>query len=222
MVEIAIALGVIGFALVAIIGILPSGLQVQRDNRAETIINQDGTFWIEAIRSGAKGLDDLTNYVDSIKTPERTYVFGAAGFPQGEFLSGSNIISLLTCGVTNADPDQAVQAVVTAFSGSAAEKEYDKTARDLSFKYRMTVNITNAAYTTVSFSALAPPDPAVQPMESLFSLYEIRVTLEYPYLDTRATDPKYSPPRRQSYRALVSRQLAVKTDAGINCYFLEP
>src|SRR5258706_1301219 len=68
MIEIAIALGVIGFALVAIIGILPTGLEVQRDNRSETIINQDGTFWMEAIRNGARGLDDLTNHVEEIRT----------------------------------------------------------------------------------------------------------------------------------------------------------
>jgi len=43
MVEIAIALAVIAFALVAIIGVLPIGMNVQRDNRAETIINQDAT-----------------------------------------------------------------------------------------------------------------------------------------------------------------------------------
>ena len=59
MVEIAIALGVIAFALVAIIGILPTGLQVQRDNRAETIVNQDATFWLDAIKGGTKGADDL-------------------------------------------------------------------------------------------------------------------------------------------------------------------
>jgi hypothetical protein len=41
MVEIAISLAVIGFALVAIIGVLPRGLRVQRENREETIINQD-------------------------------------------------------------------------------------------------------------------------------------------------------------------------------------
>jgi len=41
MIEIAICLGVIGFALVAIIGILPTGMSVQKDNRQETIINQD-------------------------------------------------------------------------------------------------------------------------------------------------------------------------------------
>ena len=65
MIEIAISLAVIGFALVAIIGILPTGMQVQKDNRQETIINQDATYLIEAIRGGARGLDDLTNYVDA-------------------------------------------------------------------------------------------------------------------------------------------------------------
>jgi hypothetical protein len=66
MVEIAIALGVIGFALVAIIGVLPLGLNVQKDNREETIINQDGPYILEAIRNGAQGFDNLTNHIDSV------------------------------------------------------------------------------------------------------------------------------------------------------------
>ena len=43
MVEIAICLAIIGIALVAIIGVLPLGINVQKDNREETIINQDAT-----------------------------------------------------------------------------------------------------------------------------------------------------------------------------------
>ena len=66
MVEIAISLAIIGFALVAIIGVLPIGMNVQKDNREETIINQDATVFMNAIRSGAQGLDDLTNYVMAI------------------------------------------------------------------------------------------------------------------------------------------------------------
>jgi prepilin-type N-terminal cleavage/methylation domain-containing protein len=66
MVEIAICLAVIGIALVAIIGVLPIGMHTQRDNREETIINQDATVLMEAIRGGARGLDDLTNYVYAI------------------------------------------------------------------------------------------------------------------------------------------------------------
>jgi len=59
---------------VAIIGILPSGLQVQRDNRSETIINQDGTFWLETIRNGARGMDDLVSYVDRIEIMKGTNI----------------------------------------------------------------------------------------------------------------------------------------------------
>jgi type II secretory pathway pseudopilin PulG len=66
MVEIAISLAVIGIALVSIIGVLPIGMNTQRDNREETLINQDATILMEAIRGGARGLDDLTNYVYAI------------------------------------------------------------------------------------------------------------------------------------------------------------
>ena len=66
MIEIALSLAIIGFALVAIIGVLPAGLSVQRNNREETIISQDATYLMDAIRSGARGLDDLTNYVYAI------------------------------------------------------------------------------------------------------------------------------------------------------------
>lgn len=66
MIEIAISLAIIGFALVAIIGILPMGMGVQRDNRQETIINQDATVFLNALRGGEQGLDDLTNYVFAI------------------------------------------------------------------------------------------------------------------------------------------------------------
>src|SRR5688572_27932052 len=66
LIEIAICLGVIAFALVAIIGILPAGRQVQRDNREDTIINQEGTYILEAIKNGAEGLEEFAKRVDSI------------------------------------------------------------------------------------------------------------------------------------------------------------
>lgn len=66
LVEIALSIAIIGFALVAIIGVLPAGLNVQRENREETIIVQDASYFLDAIRSGARGLDDLTNYVESV------------------------------------------------------------------------------------------------------------------------------------------------------------
>ena len=66
MMEIAICLAIIGFALLAIIRVLPLGMGTQRDNREETVINQDATVLLEAIRSAARGADNLTNNVYAI------------------------------------------------------------------------------------------------------------------------------------------------------------
>jgi type II secretory pathway pseudopilin PulG len=66
MVEIALSLAIIAFALVAIIGILPAGLSVQKDNREQTIINLDAAYLMDAIRRGPLGQDNLTNYIVSI------------------------------------------------------------------------------------------------------------------------------------------------------------
>ena len=116
MVEIAICLAIIGFALIAIIGVLPIGMNTQRDNREETIVNQDATMFIEAIRNGAQGLDDLTNYVYAITNfwteydaggvPIQTHVSGytyagstldgSAMTPQVPINNGQNIIGLLS------------------------------------------------------------------------------------------------------------------------------
>src|ERR1041385_6854527 len=73
MVEIAISLAVIGFALVAIIGVLPRGLRAGRENREETVINQDAAVRLTAIRNGALGMDDLTNYVYEIRRYTQRY-----------------------------------------------------------------------------------------------------------------------------------------------------
>jgi prepilin-type N-terminal cleavage/methylation domain-containing protein len=91
MVEIAISLAVIGIALVAIIGVLPIGMNTQRDNREETIINQDATVLMEAIRGGARGLDDLTNYVYAI-TNYQTFYSGL-GVPSPVVVWGYNYIT---------------------------------------------------------------------------------------------------------------------------------
>jgi len=79
MIEIAMAIGIIGFALVAIIGILPTGLNVQKDNREDSIVNADANMLMQAIRTGCivtnygvtpgvigRPFDFLTNYVDGI------------------------------------------------------------------------------------------------------------------------------------------------------------
>ena len=75
MVEIAISLAIIGFALVAIIGVLPIGMNVQKDNREETIINQEASVLLDAIRNNAQGMDDLTNYVTAITNAMTKYEY---------------------------------------------------------------------------------------------------------------------------------------------------
>lgn len=66
MMEVAISLAIIGFALVAIIGVLPIGMNVQQQNRQETVIGEDANVLIEDIRNGALGANDLTNYIYAI------------------------------------------------------------------------------------------------------------------------------------------------------------
>src|ERR1017187_5552347 len=113
MVEIAICLAIIGFALVAIIGVLPLGMNTQRDNREETVINQDATVLLEAVRNGAHGMNDLTNYVYAITNYWTSYnngnvVLGINGYtytaafvygtpkPYYSITNGAHIIGLLS------------------------------------------------------------------------------------------------------------------------------
>jgi type II secretory pathway pseudopilin PulG len=103
MIEIAISLAVIAFALVAIMGILPIGMSVQRDNRQETIINQDASIFMDAIRNGDHGLDDLTNYVLAITNYAAQYPLrGGAPIPlvKGYTYSNSSGTSI-TYPITN-------------------------------------------------------------------------------------------------------------------------
>ena len=115
MVEIAICLAIIGIALVAIIGVLPIGINVQKENRQETLVDQDAAVLLENIRNGARGLDDLTNYVVGITNYWAQYNqngvvqnSGVNGYTYANFTvttpystgsrltNGANIIGILT------------------------------------------------------------------------------------------------------------------------------
>ncbi|HLX71295.1 MAG TPA: hypothetical protein VKV04_16840 [Verrucomicrobiae bacterium] len=106
-IEIALCLGIIAFALVAIIGALPTGLNVQKNNREQTIIGQDATTMMDAIRSGSMGFDDLTNYVVAITNfwttykygttpPQGTPLIGVAGAGNGTPLAGGGTVASVT------------------------------------------------------------------------------------------------------------------------------
>lgn len=163
MVEIALSLAIIGFALVAILGVLPFGLNVQKENREETIINQDATIWMNAIRNGAQGCDDLTNYVISIADYVQKYVATtqtpvgtgfvntytndpATPFPLN---NGLRIIGLLSkpqkeyIGGGNFYLSNYVVAYVRSISGSAIEKfpQANPVILGDAFTYKMIVQV---------------------------------------------------------------------------------
>ena len=145
MVEIALCLGVIAFALVAIIGVLPTGVRVQRDNREDTIINQEGLLLLEAIRSGSQGLDYLTNYFDTITISNSAPAVAVFASPEarknipgaGLLTNGYQIVSLLTLPKYNQNRTftNHVFARVRAITGSAVEKS--QSARDIAFAYQV-------------------------------------------------------------------------------------
>jgi type II secretory pathway pseudopilin PulG len=171
MVEIAISLAIIGFALVAIIGVLPIGMNVQKDNREETIVNQDATVFLNAIRNGARGVDDLTNYVTYITkdvwqsmpagaklTPVRSDWFNYANSSLGSqfaLTNGYRIVGLLstpkyvpfTSGRQSGFLSNHVVAYVRSMSGTASEKtrpnpsSVSDLASSLSFSYRLTSEV---------------------------------------------------------------------------------
>ena len=169
LIEIAISLAIIGFALIAIIGVLPIGMNVQTQNREETIINQEATVWMDALRNGAQGLDDLTNYVVAITNQVTPYANGgvkpyassttywytptsSSMSPSFPLINGSRIVGLLSTpkyisvllgGRIQGFLSNNVVAYVRSMSGSAYEKfpQTDPSVRDLAFTYRMTSEV---------------------------------------------------------------------------------
>lgn len=214
MIEIAMSLAIIGFALVAIIGILPMGLDVQKNNRRETIINQDANYFIEAIRSGGRGLDDLTKYVAAIvvtkngvtnyyKNPDPMFADFPipAGLPAPETLqltSGQTIIGLLSRPLS----EGRAEAYVKALSGAASEKspQANSIINEAAFGYRMVPEID--VYQD-------PSELGGSPASLRRNLHEVRLLFRWPLLPGHESDgrPKLGN-GRQVFRVLVGGNLA--------------
>ena len=212
MVEIALCLAIIGFALVAIIGMLPTGMNVQRENREETIIRQDATYLMEAIRSGSRGMYDLTNYFEKITISNN--VSGRLPISQSFFRqlvpTTNSIIGLLTTPkffrglkVTNV-----ITAQVQAISGSAVEKP-PSTSRDVAFKYSLTseiVPVISINTNLFDYSARSLTDEErnvrsnqfVQAQTQLENLYEVRLIFRWPLLPNGRTGGN-----KQVFRSMV-------------------
>lgn len=242
MVEIAICLAIIGFALVAIIGVLPIGMRAQRENRERTVINQDASVFMNAIRKGARGADDLTNYVYAVVNTGNaqagytnalagTMGFRTANYPSVSswslFLTnGANIIGLLSApeyvaanGVPVATPAAAsasnhIVVYVRAMSGSAVDKppQDNPILQQDSFSYHL-----SCANVPIQLQTNGPSSYAGNLQANL---YELQLTFRWPQLPNGSLS---SQPWKQPYRTLVAGQLASATNSGPTAlYFFEP
>ncbi len=236
MVEIAIALAVIGFALVAIIGVLPSGLEVQKDNREETIINQDAAYFMDALRNGARGADDLTNYVQAIVVastnasggsrtntfvnPERPLRLPLVN-PIPFLTNGFNIVGLLgTPKYESLSGDFWTNQVMTythALSGPASEKfpQRDTNVQALAFSYRFISEVVSVPLPTPDLASPFTNTPYARHLRA--NLNEVRLLFRWPMFANGQTGNG-----RQVFRSQVSGRLTSTNDAGQTLYFFEP
>jgi type II secretory pathway pseudopilin PulG len=219
MVEIAISLAIIGIALVGIIGVLPIGMRSQRDNREQTVINQDATVFMDAIRGGSRGLDDLTNYVFMVTN---TY----AHFAYSNFTSGAEIVGLLSTPEyvdannqptipANAAYSNRMVAFVYSISGPAVEKPPQPNGsliRQSSFSYgviceNLPVQMNPYAATNSAYGA-----------DLAANLHELRLTFSWPLLPNSQPPLAFYGTGHQTFRALIAGQLVLTTN---NLYYFQ-
>lgn len=248
MVEIALALAVIGFALVAIVGVLPLGLETQKQNREDTIIDHDANYLLDALRNGSRGADDLRNYVYEIRhnryeySPAgtrsflRTDVYRVAGntspfdgLPVDTTfrpVSGERIIGLMGWPKYEPDPQQRpgyfrsnnVVAYVRALSGSATEKMPQTNQAVRDLSF-------NYKVTVETVPIIVPPfTNALQVAQNAFhrnlqlNLHEVRLLYRWPV----RPNGDVGPTGREVYRAQVGGWHHPETNDIRTLYFFQP
>jgi type II secretory pathway pseudopilin PulG len=242
LIEIAISLAVIAFALVAIIGVLPIGLGVQKDNRQETIINQDASVLMDAIRNGQRGLDDLTNYVFAItnfvtafdtnsgvaSSSQQGYTF-ANSTPSGFLLTnGFRIIGLLstpriTPGAPGSVNSNYIVAYIRSISGPASEKfpQTNRDVQDLALSYRMIPELSPYAEYDTNWTQNTAQDNSFRRTATGLenNLYNLRLTFRWPLLPNGDSGPG-----RQVFRTMASGALLTTNEPGFTnpLYVLQP
>ncbi len=233
MIEIAIAVGVIGFALCAIIGILPHGMNVQKDNREDTIISQDAPYFLNAIRNGEMrtNFGVFSNYVESITitniNPSGTnvtvynnpFLSNTTGSDYPFLTNDMNIVGLLSTPEYDArfpNPGQTnlLSAVVRAMTGSAIQQ--NRLNSLTAFRYQLTVeNVpwNSIAYDSINWAGYQPytinnPDYVTRFNRSNETQYLTNnlheVRLKFAW---PVLPTGNTGPGRQTYRSLVSGHL---------------
>jgi hypothetical protein len=183
MVEIALSLAVVAFALVAIMGVLPSGLTVQKENREDTLIDQEGQYWLQAIRTGARGLHDLTNFVESIEiiqTPKGPGMHLTDLSAPGNQITPTELISMLSWPKYDTSKFPVVTNKIVArvkpITGLASEK--GNITNESSFRYQLEVENTPDLSIPPDF---LPPNRSINTRISQ-TLHDVRLVLRWPVI----------------------------------------
>jgi type II secretory pathway pseudopilin PulG len=222
LIEVALSLAIIGFALVAIIGVLPKGMQVQKENREDTVIIQDGQALVEALKNGqtnmlqlAENLEWIELYTDgvrqgffnrqqlltnSITTNELAYrIIGLLSIPR--FEPATNAAGYVS---------NYVRAKFVANSGPLADRltQAPNGSRDLSFAYLVTVNIDRAQVSQINSNGLVTGNDSLYGMYLYTNMYDLRVTLSWPVYPNTNTGNG-----RKSFHTVVAGKLVQDTNA---------
>jgi len=204
MVEIALSLAVVAFAMVAILGVLPTGMQVPRINREETIINQDGAYILEALRTGNDRLGVLSNSVYLITlnfhNGDREVIAN-----ENHTLDGQRIIGLLGTpkdnrrrGVSN------VVAWIRALNTTAID--LDPEARDVAFRYQLVSEIQPVLGFPPGLTNSLSTNELARVWNLQGALHDVRLTFRWPLFrdDVRVPQNARVGDRRRVFRSVVS------------------
>ncbi len=210
MVEIALCLAIIGFALVALIGILPAGLNVQKENREETVIANDAASWLSAIRGGDRVFgpslghvialtNRITEFDPATGNPIRTYTSGVDGESLGALQR--DMVRILSTpriyvkgGILYSNSVTAYVRALTAPAVNLAPQAND-TILNSAFSYTITADVT----------------PVPQPLDTTSTnylknlqgnLHEVQLTFRWPLLPTARTGNN-----RRTFRTTVGGEL---------------
>ncbi len=224
MVEIALSIAVVAFAMVAILGVLPTGLQVQKDNREETIVNADGAYILEAIRSGydRAGLLGDAIYMVSVNywNGSREVITAPNGAPLAALGVRKDwdpqwLVGLLSTpkgqgnrGVSN------VVAWVRALNNTAIDRDND--ARDVAFRYQMVVEVEPFLAFPPALTNSLGTNELNRVLNLQQGLHEVRLTMRWPLFndDTTDLDRARVGTRRRTFRSQVGgTQRFVQTNA---------
>ncbi len=250
MVEIAICLAVVGFALVAIIGVLPRGMDVQQRNREETIVNQDASVILESIRNGVRSGTDLTNYVFAITNYVTQYspsMKVLKSYINGYTYNGSliynnpstfaltnnaRIIGLLstpeylyagypTNNLFYGGTSNHLFAYVRSLSGPAVEKPPQNNQLLIENTFSYRIFCGNAPVAMDTNLLSYSPAQQVYSQELAANLHELRLTFAWPLLPSGAVPQGQGAPTPMTQRTLIAGSIILTNDINQPLYFYQ-